>query len=75
MASKKVRTLSQLIHEVRLGGNHRIVLVAKDTTTTGHWVPYQELAELLGYKAATNHWAGILPVGIFRAASVSHTEL
>jgi hypothetical protein len=79
--SKSKHTVSpaailQIVHEERLGGNHRIVVIRGTGPDAGMWYPYEQVAShSSGLHGATNHWAGILPVGIFRATSVSHTVL
>jgi len=68
-------TVLQLVHESRLGGHHRIVLIRSSGPDAGPWAAFEHLAEHKGYKAATTFWAGVLPVGIFKTLGVSYTEL
>jgi len=68
-------TVLQLVHESRLGGHHRIILIRASGPDAGPWAAFEELAGHKGYKAGTTHWAGVLPVGIFKTLGVSYTEL
>jgi hypothetical protein len=40
----------------------------------GDWCPYDALAHHRGYQAATPHFEGALPVGVFRINHIPHTK-
>lgn len=72
--TKPERATSTLVHEVNEKGQHRIVSFCT-SAAKGEWAAYTEIAVLGSYRAATDHFKGVLPLGVFMPKETSHLTL
>ena len=71
----KSKSVTTLIHEFDLHGNHRLVSIKDGVSQQGDWAGYQSIASFGKYHATTDYFAGVLPGGVFTTNNVAHTKL
>ena len=66
----------QFIHEINShNGEHRVVVISDGTTVAGEWTPNKQIATNGDLRAATDQYAGLFPVGIFKVSKVATISL
>ena len=63
------------VHEFDLKGNHRIVLFENGVTNVGKWTPFNAIAHNEGILAATDHFQGAIPCGLFQVKLVPYERI
>ena len=67
----KLRTPPVIIHEISPEGLHRIVIVKDGKTDSGAWTPFDRIAVLNRYRAATSAFSHLFPLGVFTFTAIT----